>query len=922
MKVAQLRSALARAVSGSLVLRASLLIAFAVVGVSAVWPAVAFALAAGARESPHAVAAAERLASSDFSAPSAILLCVNSASYAFAFALVGTLLAWSAARALRAAAFTRARLVLATIIALPLALPPWLLFAGLWLSVGPGSAIGDYAERADLVALLRQGVLVIALVTWCAAPAFVVLLLHATRSGSSSARLLQLDGAGWRARLRAACATDARVLCECVALLTIFLLGETTAFDLAQVPTYAFELRTQDALGATPRQLLTLAWPALALACLAALALPALMTRSRAGFLPARDSHDSHARVALSRRDLIVVASAAPSVVVLIAFVAALARIPRSGDFFALHGSALLTQLLVCAAAASGVALYAACLRAAMLCAQRAARGVIYALLAIGALAAFVPGTLAAVALVCAFNREWTSGVYDSLWIEVIALTQRLLLVASVVVLALSMHEHAPARRLRALDGERVLAQWRGMRREVARAASVTAVLSFALALGELTVTGRVAPPGVSWLATDILNAIHYQRPETVLLSAGALMLVASAAAWMVISCVRGLSSGGGSSMRVASRVSMSVVFGALLLVAVPSCSDSPPPDPLGDEPVGFDRGAPAVASRLSCESMLSGVGRGRGQFNGPRVVACDSALGETYVIDKDARVQRFARDGTVLSEWTMPKSDRGRPVGATVAPDGSLIVVDTHEHRLVCFTPEGRVLWELGGYGRENGQFIYPTDVAFAPDGRMFVAEYGGNDRIQVFGRDRAFLYAFGTNGSDEGQLLRPQAMAYDAARDELYVADASNHRVVVFTGDGEFRRALGKPGRGEGEFMYPFGLALEIGGVAVTARSQNDGLGEGTSEGSPSESAERTILVAEHSNHRVQRINGESGEVLAVAGGIGRSDGQLKYPWAIEPAFVGTDGVWRYAVCDHGNSRIQFVVLPFAKRVTSEKP
>ena len=53
-------------------------------------------------------------------------------------------------------------------------------------------------------------------------------------------------------------------------------------------------------------------------------------------------------------------------------------------------------------------------------------------------------------------------------------------------------------------------------------------------------------------------------------------------------------------------------------------------------------------------------------------------------------------------------------------------------------------------------------------------------------------------------------------------------------------------------------------------------------------------------------------TGAVRNVVGGIGRAAGQLKYPWALEPAWIGADGVWRYAVCDHANSRIQFFVLP----------
>jgi sugar lactone lactonase YvrE len=253
-----------------------------------------------------------------------------------------------------------------------------------------------------------------------------------------------------------------------------------------------------------------------------------------------------------------------------------------------------------------------------------------------------------------------------------------------------------------------------------------------------------------------------------------------------------------------------------------------------------------------------------------------------------------------------MPAFERGKPVGGSVGPDGSFVVADTHEHRFVAYGPTGEIRWTLGSYGLGLGEFIYPTDTAFAPDGRMFVAEYGGNDRIQVFDRERKFLYAFGRAGSGPGEFLRPQSIVYDAERDELYIADVGNHRIQVVTGDGEFRRAIGRPGTGEGQFAYPFGLVLEIGGVAVTSITEPRAASAGDG------GQQRTIVVAEHGNHRVQRLDAETGAVLGVLGGLGAGGGRLKYPWALEPAGIGARGGQRFAVCDHGNARIVLFEFP----------
>ena len=71
------------------------------------------------------------------------------------------------------------------------------------------------------------------------------------------------------------------------------------------------------------------------------------------------------------------------------------------------------------------------------------------------------------------------------------------------------------------------------------------------------------------------------------------------------------------------------------------------------------------------------------------------------------------------------------------------------------------------------------------------------------------------------------------------------------VLTGDGEFRRSLGSAGREAGQFAYPFGIVLEIDGQPLASRDAGT-LERGAGAG------RRTIVVAEHGNHRVQRLDG----------------------------------------------------------------
>ena len=70
---------------------------------------------------------------------------------------------------------------------------------------------------------------------------------------------------------------------------------------------------------------------------------------------------------------------------------------------------------------------------------------------------------------------------------------------------------------------------------------------------------------------------------------------------------------------------------------------------------------------------------------------------------------------------------------------------------------------------------------------GAIYVADWG-NDRIQKFSADGAFLASYGTSGrgDDPGQLWRPSGVAVDR-NGTVYVADRGNDRLKVFGADGE---------------------------------------------------------------------------------------------------------------------------------------
>ena len=347
------------------------------------------------------------------------------------------------------------------------------------------------------------------------------------------------------------------------------------------------------------------------------------------------------------------------------------------------------------------------------------------------------------------------------------------------------------------------------------------------------------------------------------------------------------------------------VVAAGCLLALVGGCGDG--------ESAGAAGALPVVA-------ILGETGINPGQFTYPRVLTNDGQ--SLWAIDKSARVQRFdPKTGRCTALWKMPEWELGKPVGFTIAPgpdengkwcDELLYIADTHYNRLMVYRPpadswergpdglparakqEAVLVKRVGKYGMGPGEFIYPTDVAvlLKEDGRsidrIYVSEYGGDDRVSVFDGGWNFLFSFGTLGSSSSpenvQFDRPQSLAFatlDGVK-QIVITDARNHRVGRFTLDGKLLGWIGSPetaGEGLGCFRFPYGLCV-----------LEDG----------------TALVSEFGGNRVQQIDLRTGAALGSWGRTGRGDGEIAMAWAV--AVLGD----RAYVVDGGNNRVMAFAAP----------
>jgi DNA-binding beta-propeller fold protein YncE/ABC-type Fe3+ transport system permease subunit len=470
-------------------------------------------------------------------------------------------------------------------------------------------------------------------------------------------------------------------------------------------------------------------------------------------------------------------------------------------------------------------------------------------------------GQLLAIALIRLYNRPGLEWVYDGAPVVVMAYVARFGWLALLAAAATRTRPWRQVRELAAVDGAGDL---RAATQVVWPLAWPTlgaaAVLVGILALTEVPATVLISPLSENFrpIVPLLMTWVHMLRYDDML---EASLLLMGMAAGLTVVAVLLLSlgrlfwrHGQGRRQTAEGRIRT-----ALLFILLPSsfflglgCSDRAKPD----------------------EVWLS-TGTGKGQVVYPRAIAYSAGDDTFFVIDRLARVQHLDHDGQYLSEWRMPDYMTGKPVGVSVGPDGNVYVPDTHYQRVMVYSPKGEVVRTWGSAGKEPGQFIYPTDIAFDSKGNVFVAEYGDNDRVQVFDREGKFLYQFGSFGQGDGQFARPQSILIDST-DTVYITDACNHRVVVFKTDGTFLRSMGGPGSDGGQFRYPYGLA-----------ESPDG---------------KSLVICEFGNNRVQKIEKATGKSQGTWGAAGHALGELAYPWG-----VAVDRKGRVVAVDAGNNRLQ---------------
>ena len=109
----------------------------------------------------------------------------------------------------------------------------------------------------------------------------------------------------------------------------------------------------------------------------------------------------------------------------------------------------------------------------------------------------------------------------------------------------------------------------------------------------------------------------------------------------------------------------------------------------------------------------------------------------------------------------------------------GNIYVID-FDARVQKFTSAGVFIIKWGSPGSGDGQFFNPSDIAVDSSGNIYVADYG-NSKIQKFTNEGVFLGNWGGRGFNDSQVSNPEGIAVDKLGN-IYVADTGNNRVQKF--------------------------------------------------------------------------------------------------------------------------------------------
>jgi len=183
-----------------------------------------------------------------------------------------------------------------------------------------------------------------------------------------------------------------------------------------------------------------------------------------------------------------------------------------------------------------------------------------------------------------------------------------------------------------------------------------------------------------------------------------------------------------------------------------------------------------------------------------------------TILEPRSARIFEFNPDGTFVKEIGKSLYSKGWAHAVRVDKDDNIWLVDNGTDEVVKLGPDYKVKLILGRRNEPVGErvrragmnpgqpippprpgyFYEPTDIAFDPQGNIFISDGYRNSSVHKFDKDGNIVKLVGNErGSGPGQFSTPHGIAVDS-QGTVYVADRSNGRIQVLDNDLNYKREI----------------------------------------------------------------------------------------------------------------------------------
>jgi DNA-binding beta-propeller fold protein YncE len=153
-------------------------------------------------------------------------------------------------------------------------------------------------------------------------------------------------------------------------------------------------------------------------------------------------------------------------------------------------------------------------------------------------------------------------------------------------------------------------------------------------------------------------------------------------------------------------------------------------------------------------------------------------------------------------------------PQGLSHNSNGDLLATDYENHRIHCYSPEGKYRFHFGNWGNTPGAFKYPVNLTTDSHNNIYVVDEG-NGVIKKFDAEGNFILQF-----EEGVLGHIFSLSIDP-QDKIHIADPDNNRIAIFDSNG---KATPHSTEQSANLKAPCGVfCLEDGGTLVGDRSES---------------------------------------------------------------------------------------------------